>query len=70
MSGRSKCLTGYSTDSMASSQAASGTSITSFGSGCGTSNIELVPPAWYIALKPGENNKLADKTQTIPFINQ
>jgi len=53
-----------------SSQAASGTSITSFASGCGTSNIELVPPEWYIALKPGENKKLADKTQTLPFINQ
>jgi hypothetical protein len=29
------------------SQAASGTSITSFASGCGTSNIYLTPPSWY-----------------------
>jgi hypothetical protein len=30
-----------------SSQAASGTSITSFGSGCNTSNYYLTPPSWY-----------------------
>lgn len=30
-----------------SSQAAAGTSITSFASGCGTQNVYLTPPAWY-----------------------
>lgn len=30
-----------------SSQSAAGTSITSFGSGCGTSNVVLTPPTWY-----------------------
>jgi len=30
-----------------SSQAAAGTSITSFASGCGTSNVYLAPPEWY-----------------------
>ena len=35
-----------------SSQAASGTSITSFASGCNTSNIQLTPPEWYIKSGP------------------
>jgi hypothetical protein len=30
-----------------SSQSASGTSITSFGSGCNTANVYLTPPSWY-----------------------
>jgi len=33
--------------STGSSQAAAGTSITSFASGCNTSNIYLTPPSWY-----------------------
>jgi len=33
-----------------SSQSASGTSITSFASACGTSNVYLTPPAWYTAV--------------------
>jgi hypothetical protein len=40
-----------------SSQSAAGTSITSFGSGCGTSDVVLTPPDWYTAV-PGENNKV------------
>ena len=35
-----------------SSQAAAGSSITSFASGCGTSNIYLTPPEWYIKSGP------------------
>ena len=40
-----------------SSQAAAGTSITSFASGCGTSNIYLTPPEWYTQVQsvPVEN---------------
>ena len=37
----------YATSS-GSSHSASGTSITSFGSGCGSSPVFLTPPAWYI----------------------
>lgn len=40
-----------------SSQSAAGTSITSFGSGCGTADVVLTPPDWYTAV-PGENNKV------------
>ena len=32
-----------------------GTSMTSVGSACNTSNIQLVPPAWYLTSKPGTN---------------
>jgi len=53
-----------------SSQSAAGTSITSFGSGCGTSNVEVAPPAWYTELQPGQNPDLANKPQTTPFVNQ
>jgi len=41
-----------------SSQSAAGTSITSFGSGCGTSNVVLTPPTWYTSVPPGQNVKL------------
>ena len=33
-----------------SSQSAAGTSITSFGSGCGTSDVVLTPPVWYTSV--------------------
>jgi hypothetical protein len=33
-----------------------GTSVTSVGSACNTSNTQLVPPAWYLASKPGTNS--------------
>ena len=33
-----------------------GTSVTGVGSACNTSNIQLVPPAWYVASKPGANS--------------
>lgn len=40
-----------------SSQAAAGTSITSFASGCGTSNVYLTPPEWYTqeSVEPVQN---------------
>jgi hypothetical protein len=41
-----------------SSQSASGTSITNFGSSCGTSNVVLTPPAWYTGIPEDENVKL------------
>jgi len=52
-----------------SSQSAAGTSITSFGSGCGTADVVLTPPAWYTAVPPGENIQQDNKVQTTPFIN-
>jgi hypothetical protein len=53
-----------------SSQSAAGTSITSFGSGCGTSNVEVAPPIWYTEVQPGQKPDLANKPQTTPFVNQ
>jgi len=53
-----------------SSQSAAGTSITSFASGCGTSNVALEPPAWYTEVQPGQTPDLANKPQTTPFTNQ
>ena len=49
-----------------SSQAAAGTSITSFASGCGTSNVYLTPPEWYTedSVKP---NGLSQPPQTLPL---
>jgi hypothetical protein len=38
-----------------SSQSAAGTSITSFASGCGTQNVYLTPPAWYIQDKNNQS---------------
>ena len=52
-----------------SSQSASGTSITSFGSGCGTGDVVLAPPAWYTAVLPGSREQQGNKVQTTPFIN-
>jgi hypothetical protein len=54
-----------------SSQAASGTSITSFASGCGTSNIYLTPPEWYTKITPGQiPNGVPLPPQKLPFQNQ
>jgi hypothetical protein len=50
------------------SHSAAGTSITNFGSGCGTSNIYLTPPAWYTAVQPGQEPDLKNKPQSIPFV--
>lgn len=54
-----------------SSQAAAGTSITSFASGCGTSNTYLTPPDWYVKtnLKEPEISVKQRQTQTLPFCN-
>ena len=40
-----------------SSQTARGTSITSFGNACNTSNIYLTPPAWYTDSSNGKSSK-------------
>ena len=52
-----------------SSQAASGTSITSFGNACNTSNIALTPPAWYTAVSPSQNPITTNPPQLLPFDN-
>jgi hypothetical protein len=50
------------------SQAASGTSIRSFASGCGTSNIYLAPPEWYIKSGPqSQPSSTKQPSQTSPF---
>jgi len=51
-----------------SSQAASGTSITSFASGCGTQNVYLTPPEWYVKSGP-QNQPTKLSSQTTPFVN-
>ena len=51
-----------------SSQAASGTSITSFASGCNTQNVYLTPPEWYIKSGPQEQPS-GQPSQTLPFYN-
>jgi hypothetical protein len=59
------------------SQAASGTSITSFGNSCGTSNYYLTPPAWYtgegVTTDKGlfrQPNGVSYPSQKLPFVNQ
>jgi len=52
-----------------SAQAAAGTSITSFGNACNTSDIYLTPPAWYTAIQPGQRPNLRNRVQTLPFSN-
>ena len=52
-----------------SSQAAAGTSITSFGNACNTSDVYLTPPAWYTAIQPGQTPNLKNRVQTLPFTN-
>ncbi len=49
-----------------SSQAAAGTSITSFASGCGTQNVYLTPPEWYTK-DTSKQNELNQPPQTLPF---
>ncbi len=49
-----------------SSQAAAGTSITSFASGCGTQNVYLSPPEWYTK-DTSKQNELNQPPQTVPF---
>lgn len=51
-----------------SSQAASGTSITSFASGCNTQDVYITPPEWYIKSGP-QRQPLAQRPQTLPFPN-
>ena len=51
-----------------SSQAAAGTSITSFGSGCNTSPVFLTPPEWYIKSGPQSQPKSTEQPpQNLPF---
>lgn len=53
-----------------SSQAAAGTSITSFASGCNTSPVYLTPPEWYIKSGPQtQPESTKQPTQTLPFCN-
>ena len=49
-----------------SSQAAAGSSITSFASGCNTSPVYLTPPEWYTQ-DTSEPNGLAQPPQTLPY---
>jgi hypothetical protein len=57
-----------------SSQSAAGTSITSFASGCGTSDVYLSPPEWYIKSGPQLpteqqiNESKKQNSQKLPFI--
>ena len=51
------------------SQSVRGGSITSFASGCGTSNIYLEPPKWYTSTTNTETSKkgLEQYPQTVPY---
>lgn len=51
------------------SQSARGGSITTFASGCGTSNIYLTPPIWYTSISNTEINKkgIDQPVQSTPF---
>jgi hypothetical protein len=51
------------------SQAAAGTSITSFATGCNTEPTYVTPPKWYIEIQPGQNPDLKNKIQSLPFRN-
>jgi hypothetical protein len=53
-----------------SSQSASGTSITSFATGCNTTPVYVTPPSWYTAVQPGEEPNLKNKIQTTLLRNQ
>jgi hypothetical protein len=52
------------------SQSASGTSITSFSTGCNTEPTYVVPPKWYTEIQPGQNPDLKNKVQSVPFFNE
>jgi hypothetical protein len=52
------------------SQSASGTSITSFASGCNTQDVYLTPPEWYIKSGPqAQPQSTKQPAQTLPFPN-
>ena len=53
-----------------SSQSASGTSITSFATGCNTTPVYVTPPDWYTAVQPGQEPDLKNKIQTTILRNQ
>lgn len=53
-----------------SSQSASGTSITSFATGCNTTPVYVTPPSWYTTVQPGQNPDLKNKIQTTVLRNQ
>ena len=54
--------------SVGSSHAAAGTSITNFGTGCGSTPIYLSPPEWYTSVKPSQvPQQIKDKPQTTHF---
>jgi len=55
--------------SVGSSQAARGTSITSFNTGCGSTPYYLAPPPWYTKVLPSQVPNLAQPPQQIPFIS-
>jgi len=57
----------YATTS-GSSHSASGTSITSFGSGCNSSPVYLAPPEWYNAIQPSQVPNTNVQTQVLPFL--
>jgi hypothetical protein len=53
-----------------SSQAAAGSSITSFASGCNTQNVYLTPPEWYIKSGPQSQPLSTEQPpQTLPWSN-
>jgi len=55
--------------SVGSSYAAAGTSITSFGSGCGSTPYFLTPPKWYTNVNASQiPQQIKDIPQTTPFI--
>jgi len=49
-----------------SSQAAAGTSITSFASGCNTQNVYVTPPEWYVKSGP-QTQPITTPPQTVPY---
>jgi hypothetical protein len=53
-----------------SSQSASGTSITSFATGCNNTPVYVTPPSWYTAVQPGQEPNLKNKIQTTLLRNQ
>ena len=46
-----------------------GTSMTSVGNACGTSNIYLTPPAWYTQVE-NQPNGITQPPQNLPFVNK
>lgn len=54
--------------SVGSSHNAAGTSITSFGTGCGSAPYYLAPPAWYTKVPPSQVPNIAQPPQQTPLI--